>query len=114
MFPLNPRFLLSLQETPYNNKNLLTQTKHCAQLLVKSLVGFQFHQLYSTTKGSFLVKEITEYFLQQGRKTYMTDIAQIYTLTSILLEGGLIQISLSHWTPPCPGVASELPQTAGD
>lgn len=39
---------------------------------------------------------------------------QIYTLTSILLAGGLVQISLSHWTPPCPGVASEPPQTADD
>lgn len=44
----------------------------------------------------------------------MTDIEQTYTLTSILLEGELVQISLSHSTPPCPGVASELPQTAGD
>lgn len=43
----------------------------------------------------------------------MTDMEQTYALTSILLEGGLVQISLSHWTPPCPGVASEPPQIAG-
>lgn len=42
------------------------------------------------------------------------DTEQIYTLTSILLEDGLVQISLSHWIPPCPGVASEPPQTADD
>lgn len=68
----------------------------------------------STKRGSSLIKHIIEptFMTRQTLIGLDFDTRQIYGLTSILLEGGLVQISLSRWTPPCPGVASEPPQTA--
>lgn len=68
----------------------------------------------SPKRGSSLIKHIIEltFMTRQTLTGLDFDTKQIYGLTSILLEGGLVRISPSRWTPPCPGVASEPPQTA--
>lgn len=106
--PLNPRLDLSvlcLQETPSNNEN---HSLPLTALYVKSILSC------STKRGSSLITHVTEptFMTRQTLTGLDFDTKQIYGLTSILREGGLVQISLSRWTPPCPGVASEPPQTA--
>lgn len=101
----NPRLhwsvLFRVQETPYHNKTPLKEAKHHLHLFAKRLVfsPSPFHHLFKKRQDDLYDSILTQ---------------QIYALTSILLEGALVQISLSHWTPPCPGVASEPPQTADD
>lgn len=72
--------------------------------------------LVSFSTRSSLIKQITEptFIARQTLISHDFDTEEIYGLTSILLEDVLVQISLSHWIPPCPGAASEPPQTADD
>lgn len=107
--PLYPRLDLSvlrLQETPYNN--IFFFFYHLELFNAKTILPC------SPKRGSSLIKHIIEltFRTRQTLTGLDFDTKQIYGLTSILLEGGLVRISPSRWTPPCPGVASEPPQTA--
>lgn len=111
----NPRLDLSvlrLQETPSNNNKhfyfIFFFFYHLELFNVKTILPC------SPKRGSSLIKHIIEltFMTRQSLTGLDFDTKQIYGLTSILLEGGLVRISPSRWTPPCPGVASEPPQTA--